>query len=160
MKRVSLIFLCVLLPAGHVAFGPLAGDCNTVTVSVSPVTVIQLSGGTVNLDITGAQAVAGQDQMTVSNNATQLLWGTNSSLQKITAVSDNPAPLFTLTVESSAASQGSPAGPVTLSTTAGDLLLGIGRSAGTCTITYTAIVLASQGTGTDSHNVTFTIQAQ
>lgn len=159
LPTISLVFLLLLL-AGQPSRAQLASDNHLVTVSVVPVSVLMLSGGTVNLDISNAQAVAGQDQMTLSNGSTQLLWGTNSSAQKITAVSDLPTPTFTLQVEATSATQGTPAGPVTLTTTAGDLLLSIGRSSGTCTIVYTSVVLASQGTGSDSHNVTFTIQAQ
>jgi hypothetical protein len=41
-----------------------------------------------------------------------------------------------------------------------DFLTNLGRSSGTCTIRYTGVALASQGTGTDAHNVKFTIQTQ
>ena len=161
--RPILIILHIhllLFLLGQTVYGQFASGNHFVTVSVTPLSLLQLSGGTVNLDISGAQAVAGQDQMTVTNNATQLLWGTNSSAQKITAVSDLATPLFTLRVEATAPTQGIPAGPVTLTATAGDLLLNIGRSSGTCTIVYTSVILASQGTGTESHNITFTIQTQ
>jgi hypothetical protein len=49
---------------------------------------------------------------------------------------------------------------VTLSTSAQDLLLNIGRSSGSCTLLYTGIALASQGTGNDVHVITFTVAAQ
>jgi len=162
MTRNLHISVLVLLLAflDQAAFSQFASDNHTVTVSVPPLTLLQINGGTVSLDITSAQAVAGQDQMTLSNNGTQMLWGTNSSAQKITAVTDLAAPLFTLQVEATAASQGTSPGPVTLTTTAGDLLLNIGRTSGSCTIVYTSIVLASLGTGTESHTITFTIQTQ
>jgi hypothetical protein len=55
---------------------------------------------------------------------------------------------------------GNAAAEVTLTTTASDFLTNIGRSSGSCGLLYTAIALASQGTGTDSHTITFTVQAQ
>ena len=98
--------------------------------------------------------------MTLSDYSTQLIWGTNSSAQKITAATDLAAPLFALQLEATNATQGTPAGPVTVTTTPTDLLLNLARSSGTCTISYTALVLASQGTGTESHTITYTIQTQ
>jgi len=133
---------------------------HVVTVTVQPITVLQVTSGVVNLDITNAQATAGVDQMVVIENTTQLLWGTNNSSQKITAVSNLAAPVYTLQIEATSATQGSAAGAVTLTSTGGDLLTNIGRTSGSCTLQYTALVLASQGIGSESHLVTLTVQAQ
>jgi hypothetical protein len=121
---------------------------------------MQVTAGVVNLDITNAQATAGVDQMVVSDNSTQLLWGTNNSSQKITAVSNLAAPLYTMQLEATSATQGSSAGPMTLTSTAGDLVTNIGRTSGSCTLRYTAFVLASQGIGSESHLVILTVQTQ
>lgn len=133
---------------------------HTVSVNVSTITLLQVSSGTVGLTITGAFAVAGQDLMTAADQGTSLLWGVNSSNKKVTVRTSLAAPIFTLKVEAVSPTQGLAAGQVTLSTTDNDFLLNIGRSSGTCTLRFTGEALASQGTGTDSHTVTFTIVSE
>ena len=153
-----LVFL-LLFPS--IAFAQVYGTSNhRVTVIVQPVTVIQVNVGTINLNITGANAIAGQNQMSVTDQSCTLLWGTNSSLRKISINTNLVAPLFAVKVIALAPSVGTAAPELTLSTTAQDLLLNIGRSSGSSNLRYTGIALASQGTGTDSHVITFTIQAQ
>jgi len=131
-----------------------------VTVSVQAITVLQVSAGIVNLSITGANATAGQDQMMVTDESSSLLWGTNSSLRKVTVNSNLAAPQFTLKVLAVNPTAGNAAAEATLSTVASDFLLNIGRTSGSCSLLYTGVALASQGTGTDAHTITFTIQAQ
>ena len=133
---------------------------HTVTVAVSTITLVQVSSGVVNITISGANAVAGQDLMTITNTATNLLWGINSSLKKVTVGTSLGAPLFTLKLLAVSPSQGTAAPEVTLSTTATDFLLNVGRSSGTSVLQYTAEALASQGTGSDAHTITFTVQTQ
>lgn len=133
---------------------------HTVTVSVSAITVLQLSTTAVNLNVSGAAVVAGQDLMTVSSDAAQLRWGTNSSVKKITVQTNLPSPRFTLKLEAVNPTRGTAVPAVAVSSVARDLLLNMGRSSGTATLRYTAEALASQGTGTDSHTLTFTIQNQ
>jgi hypothetical protein len=155
-----LIALClVLLPKN--AFAQVYGtSTHTVTVNVQPVTVLQINVGIVNLNVSGSSAIAGQNQMTVTDQTTTLLWGTNSSLKKITVNTSLASPLYTLKVLALSPTIGTAAPEVTLSTVPADLLLNIGRSSGSCQLRYTGIVLASQGTGTDSHTITFTVQTQ
>lgn len=129
-------------------------------MAVSTITLIQVSSGVVNITISGANAVAGQDLMTVTNTATNLLWGINSSLKKVTVSTSLVAPLFTIKLLGVSPTQGTAAPEVTLSTTAKDFLLNVGRSAGNCILRYTAEALASQGTGSDAHTITYTVQTQ
>jgi hypothetical protein len=133
---------------------------HNVTVQVNAITAVQVSAGTVNLNISNAVAVAGQDAMTVTNQSTNLLWGVNSSTRKITVSTNLAAPRYTLKIVALNPTQGLAAPEVTLSSAPHDLLLGIGRSTGTCTLRYTGTALASQGTGNDIHVITFTVQAQ
>jgi len=143
------------------AFGQTAN--HTVTVIVNPVTVINISVGTINLDIpSGATAVvvAGQDQMTVTDQTSTLLWGTNSSLQKITINTSLAVQKFTVQAIALSPTVGTAAPAVTLSTTALDFITNIGRSSGSASVQYTGIALASQGIGLDSHVITFTITVQ
>ena len=137
-----------------------ATSSHTVTVVVSTITLIQVSSGVVNLTVSGANAVAGQDLMTVVNQGTSLLWGINSSMKKITVATSLAAPLFSLKLRALNPTQGTAAPQVTLSPISADFLLNVGRSSGNCSLEYTAEALASQGTGSDLHTITFTVQSQ
>lgn len=155
LLAVFLVFF--IQPITAQTFGTAS---HTVRVTVATITTLQVTSGTVNLAITGADAVAGQDQMTTTDQSTSLLWGVNSSAKKITVQSSLAAPLFTLKLLAVAPTQGTAAPEVTLSSVPQNLLLDIGRSSGTCVLKYTGIALASQGTGNDPHTITFTIANQ
>lgn len=157
--QVLALFITAL-PAGQLSAQIYGTASHTLTVNVQPITVLQLSSGIVNLNITGSNATAGQDQMTITDQTSSLLWGTNSSLKKITVNTNLSAPLFALKIVAVNPTAGTAATQVTLSTTSNDFLLSIGRSSGSCALLYTAVALASQGTGTDAHTITFTVQAQ
>lgn len=135
-------------------------DAHNVTVQVLPITLMGVSQGTVLLNITSGNAVAGEDRMTVTDRSTRLLWGTNASARKVTASSSLASPRFTLLLLALDPTRGSAGPEFALSAVPHDLLLGVGRSSGWCTLQYTAVALASQGTGTETHIVTFTVQAQ
>jgi len=142
-------------------FGQTYGSAtNRITVKVQAITVLQISAGIINLSITGSNAIAGQDQMMTTDQTSTLAWGTNSSTKKITVNTSLATPKFTLQLVALNPTVGTAASQVTLSTTAADLLTNIGRSSGTCGLLYTAIALASQGTGTDAHTITFTVATQ
>jgi len=112
------------------------------------------------MTITGSQLIAGQDQITITDQSTTILWGTNSSLKKITVNTRLAAPLFVTKVLAVNPTTGTAASESILSTVDRDLILNIGRSSGSSTVRYTGIALASQGTGKDIHSLTFTIQSQ
>ncbi len=143
------------------AFGQVYGTAsNRITVKVQTITAVQIIGSIVNLNISGSNAIAGQDQMITTDQTSTLAWGINSSLKKITVKTSLAAPKFTLQLVAVNPTVGTAAAQVTLTTTANDLVLNIGRSSGTCSLLYTAVALASQGTGTDSHTITFTVVTQ
>lgn len=160
VSRIQTLALMIVCGGGLVSLHSQTTAGHTVTVQVSPITMLQVSSGTVNMTIDGSNALAGQDVMTTTNTSTSLLWGINSSLKKITVQTSLVSPKFTLKLVALTPSQGSAAPEVTLSAGAGDLLLNVGRSKGDCTLQYSGIALASQGTGSDAHTITFTIQAQ
>jgi len=135
-------------------------DAHTVRVSVLPISVVSLSSGTINLDMSLGLIVPGQDQMTVDDQSTTLTWGTNSSSSKITASTSLAAPLFDLRIVAVNPTQGTAGPEFSLTPAAQDLLLSLGRSSGSCLLRYTGVALASQGSGTDLHVITFTVQAQ
>lgn len=161
-RRIALSSLVILLFgfSAQMEAQVYGTSSHTVTVTVATINVVQVSSGSVSLSIIGAGVPAGQDQMTAVDQTTNLLWGVNSSTKKITVSTNLAAPTFTLNVLALNPTQGTAAPEVTLSTVATDFLLNIGRSSGTCTLRYTGIALASQGMGTDTHTITFTVATQ
>ena len=101
--------------------------------------------------------------MTVTDQATTLSWGANTSTAKIAVKTSLAVQKYTLTVQAIningvPSSAGITAPVVTLKTTSTDFLTGIGLKRGTCTLLYTGSAPASKGVGTDSHTtITFTI---
>lgn len=158
---VTLIFVAAtLLWPIRVTAQPVDTDAHSVRVSVLPISVVTLSSGTLTLDISLGVIIPGQDQMSVEDRSTTLSWGTNSSSQKITASTNLTSPLFELRLVSLNPTRGSAGPAFTLSPAAQDLLLDVGRSTGSCLLLYTGLALASEGSGTDLHVITFTVQSQ
>lgn len=157
----SLILLVLLCSMRWVepARAQTSGN-HTVTVTVATITAVQVSSGSVNMSITGTGVVAGQDLMTVTDQTTNLLWGINSANRKITVRTSLSSQTFTLRVVAVNPTQGTAAPEVTLTTVENDFLTNVGRSSGSCAIQYTGLALASQGTGSDSHTITFTVTTQ
>jgi len=160
---VSLVLLVALICIPSAVQAQTYGSASrTVTVSVSKIANLALSSGSVGLTIGLANVTAGQDLMgPVTNSATSLLWGINSSLQKITVKTGLLAPKYILKVLAVSPTTGTAAPEVTLSTTDQDFMTNVGRSSGTCTLQYSGYALASVGVGPpDSHAITFSIVAQ
>jgi hypothetical protein len=161
-----LFFACATVLVALPIFVPEAsaqifgGDTQTVSVQVSPITVLSIQGSAVAMNITNANLVAGVDAMTVQDETSRLLWGTNSSARKITAQTSLGTALFQLRLVALSPSRGTPGPEMLLGTAPQDLLLNIGRSQGNCTLRYTGTALASQGVGTDNHTITFTVTSQ
>jgi hypothetical protein len=153
----AIIWIFVLTPVLILA---QKNDHHNVTVNVQTVTILQINVGSVRLNITGAGLIAGQDQMIMTDQSTTIMWGTNSSLKKITVRTDLAAPRYTMKILAVSPSAGSAASEATLSTVDKDLILDIGRSAGSSIVRYTGIAQASDGAGSDIHTMTFTIQSQ
>ncbi len=161
LHRPALMFVALVASCAGTLMGQTYGvSAHTVTVSVQPIAVLQVTSGIVNLSIATANVIAGQDQMSVSDQSSSLIWGVNSGAQKITAVSTIGSPKYTLKLMVVGPTQGMAAPEATLTLAASDILMNIGRSSGSCALRYTGIALASQGPGSDAHTITFTIVAQ
>lgn len=156
LTRTLFVFLIVITSLS-IAFGQPAN--HTLTVNVSEITWILVTAN-VNLNITSGSVTEGQNLMTISDQTSSLNSGLNGTSKKITVRTNNGTALYTLKVQAVSPTQGTPTSTVTLGTLAQDILLGMGRSLGSCTLRYTAEALASLGTGTDSHIITFTVQTQ
>lgn len=162
LKKTLLLpalLLAILAPLCSVNAQTYGGPWpQTVTVSVNTISLLQVNGGAVSLSISSGSVVAGQNQMTIVDQTTSLSWALNSSNKRITVQTNLGAPKYTLKLLALAPSQGTAAAEITLSTTATNLITGVGRTAnGLCTLKYTGVALASQGTGSDNHTITFTL---
>lgn len=131
---------------------------HTVTVSVSAINEVAISGGNLTLTINAATAGSNPDNATDSTT-TDLLWTTNQASKKITVETNVISPTFTLTVAAASVTGGTAAGTVTLSTTAQSFVTGIATTTGSCDLSYTASATAAQGSGSDAHTVLYTITA-
>jgi hypothetical protein len=160
LVSLALLVALVCFPLG-VHAQTYGSRSHTVTVNVATINNVAVSSGSVSLTIGLANVTAGVDLMgPATNTATSLLWGSNSSLKKITARTNLAAPKYTLKVLATSPTAGTAAPEVTLSTTDKDFMTNVGRSSGTCTLQYSGYALASTGVGTDSHTITFTIVNQ
>ncbi|MBN2373434.1 hypothetical protein JXL19_06595 [bacterium] len=131
-------------------------DNHAVTIQVSAINEVSISGGGVTLTINSATA-GSEPNSSADNTTCDLLWTTNQTNKKITVVSSLGAPKFTLKALAENVSGGTAASEATLSTTAADFVTGIATTTGNCDIKYTASATASAGTGTDSHTITYTL---
>lgn len=159
MLRYGRTIPILLFTVVATAWGQYGSAVNRVTVNVNAITQVRVIGGAVSFNINDAIAIAGQNSMSMTNTATQLQWATNSGARKITAATNLGTQLFALRLIAVSPTTGTAAPEITLSTVATDLMLNIGRSLGSCTLQYTAVALASQGTGSEIHTITFTVTA-
>jgi hypothetical protein len=130
-----------------------------VTLRVMELNKIDLVGGPLTLQINSINDNAGEPNPAV-DASTKLLWTSNGDARKIAVGSDIASPRFILKIE--AEKSGSGAGiaqpEVTLSDNSPhDLILGVQRSAGSCSLRFKALASAEEGTGSESHLITYTI---
>ena len=146
-KSLSAILALVFLSAP--AFASDTAN-HTVTVTVSAVNEVAISGGNVALNIGSTYAAS-------DSTTADLSWSTNESSKKITVVSDLSTIAYPLLVQATSVSGGTSAGSVTLSDTAQDLVTGISLTDGSADLSYSASATASDGTGVEAHTITYTI---
>lgn len=161
MKRL-LICLCVVgLVFGLSALVMAASSVNqSVTVQVSTITEVSVSGAVTGLTVNAA--VAGSDPTPATNASTTYNVTSNGINKKITGVLNLAMPTgITLTVTLASASATS-AGEKTLSTTATDLVTAMNKMKDSAqTITYKLSATAAAGTMESTvKTVTFTIVDQ
>jgi len=160
MKRLIAVCLAVVLVLGLGGVAVAANsDSHTVTVQVSAINELAITGGNLTLAINSATAGSEPDNATDSTTC-DLLWTTNQASKKITVATGLTPQNFTLkVVAQNVSGGGSAASEVTLSTTAQDLVTAVATEIGSCDLAYTASATAAQGTGSDIHTVTYTITA-
>ena len=152
LSLVGLLSFCGMVWAGNTAN-------HTITVTVSTINELSITGGNFTLSISAATAGSNPTDAT-DNTTTDLNWSTTDvASKKITVATSLASPTFTLKVVAQTVSSGTAAAEVTLSTTAADFVTGISTTIGTCDLSYTAQATAAQGTGSDAHVVTYTLTA-
>jgi hypothetical protein len=158
MKAISLLAASAVLIMSGAGF-VLAGnsDNHQVTVQVNTINELAITGGSKTLTI--SSATAGSDPNNATNTQCNLAWTTNVTGKKITVATDLSSQNFTLKVEATSISGGTPAGQVTVTDTPADFVTGVAETTGNCTLSYTALATAAQGTGSDVHTVTYTLIA-
>lgn len=154
VRRILPILIMLILSAAGVGFAA-DNDNHQVTVTVSAINELAITGGDITLTIN--TATAGSEPTDDTDVTTSVAWTTNEASKKITVATDLAAPTFTLTVNATAVTGGTSEGAITLSTTPTDYVTGISTTVGGCTSTYTASATAAQGAGSDVHVVTFTL---
>jgi len=131
----------------------------TLTLQVLEINKIGINKNAMTLVIDQASLETGAPLPAV-NEESMLVWITNGENKKITVASNNPTPRFlvemvALEVPSSA---GTPTPEIVLSdNTTKDLVVGISKASGKCRIKLTASAKISDGVGTETHIITYTI---
>ncbi len=158
MKSIWMILASVILIVSLVGPTPAAdNDNHQVTVTVNAINEAAIAGG--NITLTISTATAGSDPDDATDATCTLAWTTNEASKKITVVTSEAAPTFTLKVVATGVTGGTAAAEVTVSTTATDFVTGVATTTGGCTLGYTASATAAEGTGSDVHTITYTITA-
>ncbi len=131
----------------------------TVMLQVQELNKIDLVGGSLTLQINRIDDAARGPNPAV-DVSTKLLWTSNGESRKIAVASDVTSSRFVLKIQAERLSPGSGVAKpeVTLSDNEPhDLILGVQRAAGSCTLKFTALANAAEGTGLESHLITYTI---
>jgi hypothetical protein len=156
MRSYAAFLTCMVLIFGFAGLATASNVTNhTVTVHVDAINEAAVTGGDITLTINSA--TAGSQPNNATDATCHLNWTTNEADKKITVESDQAAPTFTLKVTATAVSGGTATPQVTISNAAQDFVTGVATTIGTCTLSYVASALASQGTGQDVHVVTYTL---
>ena len=139
--------------------GQQASTDQVLTLQVLEINKIGINNNAVALIIDQASLEDGTP-VPATNEDGVLVWITNGDNKKITVASNNPSPRFLIKVVALdvATSAGVAAPEVILSdNTTKDLVTGVSRVSGRCKIKYTAAAKISDGIGSETHIITFTI---
>lgn len=153
----TLATLSLLMVAS--AFGQPASTSQTLTLQVFETNKIDLSQRAVTLVINQASLETGAPIEAINEDG-NLIWITNGENKKITVASNNTSPRFLVRVNALdiSGSSGVAAPEVTLNdNTIKDLVVGVSRSWGKCKVRFVASAKVSDGVGTETHLITYTI---
>jgi hypothetical protein len=157
MKKWTGMLIAGILVLG-LAGSVMAQSSHDVTVSVSAISVMEMTGGG-DLTITiNACSDPGEEPDPVQNSDRGLEWTTNETSKRITVASNSAYSTYSLAVVATGVSGGSAAPSVDLDDAdTHDFVTGVAETVGACTIQYTASATAAAGTGSEEHTVTYTL---
>jgi len=141
------------------SFAQPASTNQTLTLQVFETNMIDVSQRAVTMVINQASLETGAPIESVNEDG-NLIWITNGDNKKITVATNNASPRFLVKVSALdiAGSSGTAAPEVTLNdNTTKDLVVGVTRSWGKCKIRFVASAKISDGIGTETHAITYTI---
>jgi len=156
--RVSVIAGLAILSTA-LSFGQPASTSQTLTLQVFETNMIDISQRAVTMVINQASLETGAPIEAVNEDGS-LIWITNGENKKITVASNNASPRFLVKVGALdiSGSTGVASPEVTLNdNTIKDLVVGVTRSWGKCKIRFVASAKISDGIGTETHAITYTI---
>jgi hypothetical protein len=141
------------------AFSQEASTSQTLTLQVFETNRIDVSQRAVTMVINQASLETGNPVEAVNEDG-NLTWITNGDNKKITVASNNAAPRFLVKVHALdvTGSTGVAAPEITLNdNTTRDLVMGVTRSFGKCKLRFVASAKVSDGIGTETHVITYTV---
>jgi hypothetical protein len=157
MKRtLTVLSVGLLLTLGMIGVLQAADNAtHNVTVTVTAINEVAITGG--NITLTIATASAGSNPPQAVNASCGLNWTTNETGKKITVEADQISTDHTLKVLATGVSGGTATVERTLTVAPQDFITGVATTIGGCTLNYTAIATAAQGTSSMVHAITYTI---
>jgi hypothetical protein len=134
-------------------------NSHNVTIIVPSMVHSLVVPAALQITIDGSGTVAGGSSFQKIDETTTLYWATNYLAGKITVQTNLAAPRYTLRILAlNPTPPGIASSELVPSTTAQNLITGIGRSMGSCTIRFTGVALAIQAGGfSDNHTITYTV---
>jgi len=159
MKSKLAVLACIALALGFVGVATASNiDQHTVTVTLSSINEIDITGG--NIELTINAATAGEEPNEVNNSTCGLDWTTTDTTKKITVETNLTGFNLTLKALAQSVTGGTAAAEVTLSDTPQNFVIGVSKTTGGCTIKYTAAATASDGPPhSEVHTVKYTLTA-
>jgi hypothetical protein len=156
--RIPTVAMLVALAVGS-TLAQDASTTQTLTLQVTETNRIDVSQRSLTMVINQASLETGNPVEATDDNG-NLIWITNGENKKITVASNNAAPRFLVKVQALdiTGSTGVAAPEITLKdNTVQDLVMGVTRSWGKCKIRFMASAKVSDGVGTETHLITYTI---
>ncbi len=161
MKLLSLAIVAAVMTVllTQSALGQKASAVQVVALQVKELNKMDLVGGPLMLQISGVSDISNEPNP-AADVSTKLVWTSNGERRKIAVGSNIASPRFVLKIEAekSGAGGGVAQPEVTLSDNSPhDLIVGVGRSAGSCILKFTAMADVEQGAETETRLITYTI---
>lgn len=158
-KAILMVAALVILTLSNASAQQQANTSQTLTLQVVETNKIDISQKSLTLVINQASLESGAP-VEVVNEDGMLVWITNGDNKKVTVASNNPSPRFLLKMQALniTGGSGTPSPEAVLNdNTTKDLVGGISKSFGKCKIHLVASAKVTDGIGSETYTITFTI---